>query len=134
MKKIIMQTVPDDRFPVDTPDYTANMLSWSEAVRQVIRRPLDQQKGADIEEIRSGIRVLDALEKVGEDNILALEDADWEHLKLKTNAMQWAFVDRRIMAFIDDIVLASENPTLNSVIVAERTNGQAQQAEEKVAS
>jgi hypothetical protein len=78
--------------------------------------------------------VLDALEKVGEDNILALEDADWEHLKLKTNAMQWAFVDRRIMAFIDDIVLASENPTLNSVIVSERTNGQAQQAEEKVAS
>jgi len=129
-----MQTVPDDRFPVDTPDYTANMLSWSEAVRQVIRRPLDQQKGADIEEIRSGIRVLDALEKVGEDNILALEDADWEHLKLKTNAMQWAFVDRRIMAFIDDIVLASENPTLNSVIVAERTNGQAQQAEQKVAN
>ena len=115
MKRILLRTIPDDRFPPGSPDYLINVLSYSEAVRQVIRRPLDPQKGADIEEIRKGIRVLDAVDKADKSNAntLELEDADWEHLRDKTNAMQWAFVDRRVLEFIDAVIGADENVTLN---------------------
>jgi hypothetical protein len=111
MKRIQLRTIADERFPPGTPDFAQNALSWGEAIRQVIRRPLDPQKGADIEEMRKGIRVLDALEAA--DQVLELEDADWEHLKVKTEAMQWAFVDRRIIAFVEDINAAQEQVTLN---------------------
>ena len=113
MKRIPLRIIPDDRFPLGTQEFQANILSWPEAIRQVIRRPLDPQKGADIEEIRKGIRVLDALDK--NNQVLELEDADWTHLVEKTKAMQWAFVDRRIIQFIDDVNNATdEMPNLSS--------------------
>jgi hypothetical protein len=115
MKRIQLRVVPDERFPPGTPEHAANILSWAEAIRQVLRRPLDPQKGADIEEIRRGIRILDALERGGE--VLELEDADWEHLCAKTRAMQWAFVDRRIVAFVDDVLQVTFDPI-------QRGNGQ----------
>jgi hypothetical protein len=96
VKRIVLRVVPDDSLgmaPVD----------WREMVRQVIRHPLNVQQGADIDELRRGIRVLDALDRA-EDGVLELEDADWEHLRAKTTAMQWGFVDRRMLQFIDDVL------------------------------
>lgn len=116
MKRIFLRVLPDQRFVLGTPDYELNIFKWAEAVRQVIRRPQDGQKGADLDELRRGIRVLDALDKARD--ILELEDADWEHLKAKTLAMQWAFVDRRIVAFIDDVIGAQEQLTLNAELEA----------------
>jgi hypothetical protein len=104
MKQIVLRTLADDRFAPGTPEFTANLLNWSEAIRQVLRRPLDPQKGADIEELRRSIRVLDALDAC--DGTLELEDADWEHLCQKVKAMQWAFVDRRIVQLIDSVLEA----------------------------
>jgi len=112
MKRIQLRVIPDERIPKDKPEYAANVLAWAEVVRQVIRRPLDPQKGADVDELRRSMRVLDALERASA--VLELEDADWEHLKAKTLAMQWAFVDRRIISFIDDVTLAEEHVTLNA--------------------
>jgi hypothetical protein len=111
VKRIQMRRVPDDRFTAGTVEYETNMLDWKEAIKQVIRRPKDPQKGAEIEEIRKGIRVLDAIEKA--DPVLELEDSDWEHLREKVQVMQWAFIDKRIMTFVDDILTAGENVTLN---------------------
>jgi hypothetical protein len=111
MKRIQLRTIPDDRFSSGTPEYETNRLDWAEVIRQIIRRPLNPQQGADIEEMRKGIRVLDALEAA--DQVLELEDADWEHLKQKTEAMQWAFVDRRIVTFVEDIHAAQEQVMLN---------------------
>jgi hypothetical protein len=120
MKRIQLRIVPDERFPLGTPEFAINALSWAEAIRQVIRRPLDPQKGADIEEIRRGIRILDALERGGQ--VLELEDADWEHLCAKTRTMQWAFVDRRIVAFVEDVLEASASPRTQQ---SASSNGQA---------
>lgn len=106
MKRIQLRVLADDRFPPGTSEFASNVLSWAEAIRQVIRRPLDPQVGADIEEIRRGIRVLDALDRAGP--VLELEDADWDHLRAKTDAMQWGFIDRRIAIFIDDVDNATE--------------------------
>lgn len=112
--------MPDDKFPPGTPEFSANLLSYDEAIKQIIRKPMDASKGAEIEEIRKGIRVLDALDKA-ENGVLTLEDSDWEHLKAKTEAMQWAFVDRRIARLVDDILNATDEVTLNAT--EERANG-----------
>src|SRR5262245_30450419 len=113
MKRIQLLVLPDPRVAPDAPDFAVNLMVWAEAIRQVIRRPRDAQRGADIEEIRQGIHVLDALDKAG-DRVLELEDPDWQHLREKTLAMQWAFVDRRIVQFVDDIVGAGEQVPLNN--------------------
>jgi hypothetical protein len=115
MKRILLRSAADKKTPQD-------VLEWRELIRQVIRRPLDTQRGADIEEMRKGIRVLDALDGCPETyglqpEILALEDADWEHLKAKTLAMQWAIVDRRVLEFIDAILQASEQLSLNDEVL-----------------
>jgi hypothetical protein len=124
VKRILLKTIPDHRFPLGSPEYEANVIVYGDVITQVIRRPLDPQKGADIEEMRRGIRVMDAVEK-SNGQVLELEDADWEHLKTKTLAMPWGFVDRRILQFVDDVQYAGENVTLNDTLSA---NGQVQEA------
>jgi len=106
VKKILLRTLTDPQVPeleVRTVD----------VVRQVIRTPLDKQRGADIEEIRRGIRILDAVDRA--DGVLELEDADWEHLKAKTLSMTWAVVDKRLLRIVDDVVDASDELVLNDI-------------------
>jgi hypothetical protein len=103
MKRIPLRRMPD-------PD--GSILESIEVLRQIIRKPLDMQRGADIDEVRKGIRLLDRLEQC-DSNVLEIEDADWEHLVAKTRAMQWAIIDRRLLTIVDDVLDASEQLTLN---------------------
>ena len=98
MKSLVLRSLPDTRPEGATIDYR-------DVVQQVIRAPLKPEAGVGIEEMRQSIRVLDALDKAN--GTLELEDADWNHLVAKTRAMQWAFVDRRILTFIDDVLEGS---------------------------
>lgn len=92
----------------------ASELNYAEAIRTVIRQPLDQQRGVSIEEMRKGIRILDKLD--ASTSYLELEDADWEHLKAKIEAMQWGMVDRHLLEFID-AVLNAPLVSSNGVVV-----------------
>lgn len=92
MKRIPLKTLPDAR--------TGDIV-YQDVLREVIRRPLDPQKGADIPEMRQSIRVLDALESAN--GVLELEDSDYEHLKAKLGAMQWNIVDKRLVTLCDDV-------------------------------
>jgi hypothetical protein len=106
-----MRVVPDPEERLGPIDYRA-------VIREVIRRPLDPQKGADIEEVRRGIHILDALDEQ-QGPTLELEDADWEHLKLKTASMQWGLIDKRVLQFVDTVNDAtSDAPPLNGLVVA----------------
>ena len=100
MKRVPLKVLADPDVPEDRVEYAA-------IIRNVIRRPLNAQAGADIEELRKGIRVLDALEKCDSD-ALVLEDSDWQHLADKTRAMPWGVVDRRVLSFVDDVLGAKE--------------------------
>jgi hypothetical protein len=82
-------------------------ISYDLVLREVIRRPLDPQKGADIAEVRLSIRVLDALDAAN--GTLELEEADYQHLKAKLAAMPWAVVDRRIVQLFDDVNAAGDD-------------------------
>jgi hypothetical protein len=119
MKRILLRTVPDDKWIPGTEEYRANTLSYDDAIRQIIRKPTDPQKGADLEEIRHGVRILDALD-AAKDNVVELEDADWNHLKDKTLSMQWAFVDKRILDLVEAVTEATDTVPLNHTMAGER--------------
>jgi len=109
MRRIALLSVPDPRFPNPSdPGYEMNRVDYRVLIEGAIRNPLDRQNGATIDEMRRGIRVLDALDAATD--VLELEDADWEHLRLKVEKMPWAMVDRRFIRFYDDIVSATEAP------------------------
>ena len=117
MKRIALLSLPDPRFPLGDPNYEINRVDYAAVIEQAVRIPFDRQTGATIDEMRKGIRVLDALDaRVGD--TMQLEDADWEYLKQKVERMPWAVVDRRFIQFYDDVMNATEAPR-----VPERADG-----------
>jgi hypothetical protein len=97
VKSIPLKTLPGDKSMAE--------LSYAQILAEVVRRPLNSQAGASIEEMRQSIRVLDELET--SNGVLELEDADYEHLKSKILAMPWGVIDRRIVQLVDDVLSAS---------------------------
>jgi len=108
VKRIALLSLPDPRFPLGAEGYEANRVDYRLIIDQSLRVPLDRTTGATIDEMRKAIRVLDALDKARD--VLELEDADWEFLKLKVEKMPWGVVDRRFVQFYDDVTTATESP------------------------
>lgn len=106
MRYISLRTVQIE----NAPDF-----EYAEAVRMVIRQPLDTQRGVSIDEMRRGIRILDKLDAATD--ILELEDADYDHFKTKVEGMAWGMVDRNLMAFIDAVLSAPEASSGNGLII-----------------
>ena len=77
-------------------------VNYAEYIRVIMQAPINPQIGADIEEIRSSIRVLDALDKSthGEIN---LEDADYKFFVMKIKTAKFMFVNREILQFVEDV-------------------------------
>jgi hypothetical protein len=109
VKRIALLSVPDPRFSVGMPEYEPNRVDYRDIIENAIRIPLDRQSGATIDEMRKGIRILDALDAAQQD-VLSLEDADWEFLKSKVERFPWGGTDRRFVQFYDDIMHATEAP------------------------
>lgn len=107
MRRIRLLNMPHPKISRDDPLYDANLVDYRSIIEQAIRVPLDRQNGATIDEMRKGIRVLDALD-AAQDEVLTLEDADWEFLKTKVEKMPWSQVDRRFVQFYDDIIGATD--------------------------
>ena len=108
MKRIALLTLASDR-PGD-PQFAIPRVEYRLLVEAAVRVPLDPQKGASIDEMRKGIRVLDALDRAIGDAPLELEDADWEFLKSKVEKMPWSLTDHRFVRFYDDVMGATEAP------------------------
>lgn len=114
MKRIALLSLPDPRFSAGDPGYEANRVDYRDIIENAVRIPLDRQAGATVDEMRKGIRILDALDRVtwssADGDILELEDADWEFLKSKVEKFPWAGTDRRFVRFYDDVMSATEAP------------------------
>jgi uncharacterized Fe-S cluster-containing radical SAM superfamily enzyme len=93
MKQIPLKELVDGQGPP---------IVYADVLREVVRQPLDRQRGVSIVEMRQSIRVLDALEAAN--GTLQLEDADYLHLKAKLEGMQWTLVDRRLLQLIEDVL------------------------------
>lgn len=104
MKRLELKNIPMTR-----PDGTEITLSYWVQLQSTMRMPMNPQGGADIEEVRNSIRVIDALEKAGQDaQVLELEDSDYEFLVTKISAAKYTFADPAIVQFVDDITEAGE--------------------------
>lgn len=62
--------------------------------------------GMNITQMRSRIRILDAIEEAKNNKELFLEDADYSTLSEAINSMQWVRADKFILSIIDDILNA----------------------------
>jgi hypothetical protein len=102
MKHIELITLPDPRYQPGDQLYDINLVNYRTIIEQAVRLPLDRAAGASIDEMRKGIRILDALES--SNGTLELEDADWDYLRLKVDRMPWAQTDRRFVQFYDDVM------------------------------
>lgn len=116
MKRIFLANLADPRFPMGSDGYEANRIDYRMIIENAVRIPLDRQTGASIDEMRKGIRILDALDRAIGDTPLELEDADWEFLKQKVEHFPWAGTDRRFLQFYDAVMNATED-------AASRANG-----------
>jgi hypothetical protein len=73
-------------------------FDYKEQLQGLMRSPLNPQAGADFEEVRKSVRVLQAILDV-KDGVLSLEDADYEFGKQKLNAMRFGVIDRALLDF-----------------------------------
>lgn len=80
-------------------------ISYRAQLKEIMRNPSDP-KGADYEEVRRSLRVLDALD--GEDVVLKLEDADFEYMKQRILKARWPVIDKFVMTFIEDVTNARD--------------------------
>lgn len=93
MKRIELKTLG----PEPTIDYKTILI-------EVVRRPLNPRDGIGIEEMRASIKVLDAID--ASNGTLELEDADYQTLRQKLDAMKWNLVDSRILRLVEDVTNA----------------------------
>ena len=85
---------------------TETRLSYKSQLEQILRSPANPQAGADYDEIRRSIRILDALEK--EDHVLVLEDADYEYLRERVLGTKWPLIDLVVLQFVEDVTSIKE--------------------------
>jgi hypothetical protein len=82
-------------------------LSYKAQLMEVIKNPSTPQ-GADYDEMRRSIRLLDLLEAATGDD-LSIEDADFEYLKQRILLARWPFIDKVVQNFIEDVTLTHPN-------------------------
>jgi hypothetical protein len=76
-------------------------LSYKQQIAEIMKTPTGN-RGADIDEVRRSIHILDALDACKGDT-LQLEDADFEYMKQRIQEANWPVIDRWVLAFVEDV-------------------------------
>jgi hypothetical protein len=104
-----MKRIPLKSVQMTTPDGKEMELNYWAQLQMTMRTPMNVQQGADVEEIRKSIRILDALDKIDRDaEFLELEDSDHEYLVTKVSATKFTFVAPELVQFVDDVTIVEE--------------------------
>jgi len=64
--------------------------------------------GMTLTQMRSRIRIIDAVEAAGETKPISLEDADFSTLVDAINSMSWRVADKKLLGIIDAILTAPQ--------------------------
>ncbi len=115
MKRIRLLEYPPEG-PLGVP------LNERDLLLQIVRQAPDQ-RGWSLDEVRQGIRLLDALEPATVGDVVGFEDADYAQLVERARNFRWAWVDRRIDQFVRHLETATDNVMDDSAAVALRANG-----------
>ena len=76
-------------------------LSYQAQIIELMKAPTGN-KGADLDEIRRSIRVMDAVDSAN-GGLLELEDADFEYMAHKIKSARWPIIDKYVLQFIEDV-------------------------------
>jgi hypothetical protein len=99
-----MKRIPLKSVQMLMPNGNETELNYWEQLQATIRQPMNVQQGADVEELRKSIRILDVLDKAGhEADFLELEDTDHAYLVTKVSATKFTFVAPELVQFVDDV-------------------------------
>lgn len=80
-----------------------SVLNYADYLHAIMQSPMNTQTGADIDEIRYSIRILDAIDNQ-KDGYIELEDADYAFFVRKIKVAKFMFITPEIMKFVDDMV------------------------------
>lgn len=113
MKQIVLKTIEG------THDGKPLKINYKSQLVEIMGVPMNPNRGADVNEMRHSIRVLDALDALGQapppaplhlypngeggESVLELEDADFEHMKQCVMAYPWPLKNRLIVEFVNDV-------------------------------
>lgn len=112
MKRFRLIEEPGTQFDkAKQPDeWEADRVDYVSCVKQLARRPINPQAGADFEEMEKALRILKALDGLKLGDLLALEDADMDNLTQRARVFRWGVVDERLVRFTKTIIDAQEWP------------------------
>ena len=79
-------------------------LNYKAQLEAILKTPSNLQGGADYDEIRKSIRLLDILETANGE--VKLEDADHEYLKARVMGARYGVIDKVVQSFIEDVIQA----------------------------
>ena len=97
MKKIILKNIE-----------TEPKMNYRESLMTIIKTPMNPREGISIDEMRKSVKLLDLIEIKKDEDEVELEDADYDFLKKKVESFKFAFANKIVLQFIDDILLAEE--------------------------
>ena len=95
MKQIELKSV---KFPDDSD------FSYKEAIQIILARPGNPQAGANYEEMRKVLPILDKVDAAN--GVLVLEDAEHTELMNRAKNMPYRVINKTILDFLDSIVTA----------------------------
>jgi len=76
-----------------------DVFIYKDVLSMLMETPEDQQKGANIAEIRKSLRVLDALDSANGE--LVLEDADFDYLLKRVTGMRFNGANKVFVDFVE---------------------------------
>lgn len=87
------------------------LVNYKDLLLSAVNNPVNNAQGQatmTVTEMRSSLRVADKVEACKEGDKLYLEDADYQFLKTRVDAMTWRFASHNIVRFVDDVDNAPE--------------------------
>jgi hypothetical protein len=100
-----MKRIELKRFQFTMPEGGQQTMDYKGQLQHIMRMATDPQRGADIDEIRHSLRVIDALDKA--DGFVELEDADYEFMVKKVRAARFPVAVPELLQFLDDVTAHS---------------------------
>jgi len=81
-------------------------ITYLKQLKAIMKTPSNPQSGADYEEMRSSIRILDVLDKVDEKaESFDLEDADFKYMVGRVKGARFLTISKELLQFVDDVTI-----------------------------
>jgi len=88
--------------PFDEDSMIRQMFSYRDTIAVILKTPENAAKGAQIDEVRQSIKVLDILD-AAKGKKFSIEDDLYAYLKRRVDNADWLLINANVIQFVDDI-------------------------------